>query len=224
MTDPNYTLIVGVLDRSGSTATIHTDLEEGWNSYVTKQAAEPGVAKLYLVDFDSDTSYGSDNDGYRVLERFTPLPEVKHYTHEPRGMTALWDGVGRTVTEVGQELAKQPEDERPGKVLFVVFTDGQENSSREFTAKQVRELVTTQTDDYTWQFVFLGVGIDAFAEAGRLAFGQGSTLRSDRDQTQSVIGQTLNSYTTRYRGTATASAGQSVTFTDEERKEAEGDK
>ncbi len=50
----------------------------------------------------------------------------------PRGSTALLDAQGRTIVELGRELAALPETERPSKVIVVTLTDGLENASKEY--------------------------------------------------------------------------------------------
>jgi len=62
-------------------------------------------------------------------------------------------------------LAALPEARRPGRVLVVVITDGQENSSRQTTGAQLRALVEHQRDVYQWEFVFFGANFDAIADA-----------------------------------------------------------
>ena len=83
-------------------------------------------------------------------------------------MTALLDAVGRAINETGERLAKMNEQDRPGLVIFVIMTDGLENSSREFTKSQVKEMIEEQQSKYNWHFTFLGADQDAFAEAGGL--------------------------------------------------------
>ena len=51
-------------------------------------------------------------------------------------------------------------------MIVVVITDGQENSSKEFTKTQIRQMIERQQQDYDWHFTFLGANQDAFAEAG----------------------------------------------------------
>src|SRR5699024_336285 len=80
----------------------------------------------------------------------------------------LLDAVGRTIDAVGARLAAAPEEERPEHVVFVITTDGMENSSREYTAKRVRGMIEHQQQKYSWQFVFLGANIDAVSEARKL--------------------------------------------------------
>src|SRR5262249_53284967 len=103
---------------------------------------------------------------YEFVHNAIPLRTVPQCTLEPRGNTALLDAVGRAIVETGERLRALPEEERPGLVVFVVVTDGQENSSKEYTKARVREMIEHQQNVYKWQFVYLGANQDAFAEAG----------------------------------------------------------
>ena len=108
---------------------------------------------------------------YEVLHDHVALGEVAPLTDKEyfaRGSTALLDAVGRTIDSVGARLAAAPEEERPEHVVFVITTDGRENSSREYTAQRVREMVEHQQQKYSWQFVFLGANMDAVSEARNL--------------------------------------------------------
>ena len=78
----------------------------------------------------------------------------------------MLDAVGRTINETGERLSKMAEQDRPGLVIFVVMTDGEENSSKEFSKAQIKEMIERQQGQYNWHFNFLGANQDAFAEAG----------------------------------------------------------
>ena len=65
-----------------------------------------------------------------------------------------------------------PEEDRPGKVLLVIITDGLENASREFTKDKVREMIAHQQEVYNWDFIFLGANMDAVSEAGHLGINR----------------------------------------------------
>jgi hypothetical protein len=84
----------------------------------------------------------------------------------------LLDAVGKTILDVGYRLSGTREEERPAKVIFVIITDGMENSSREFTYDKVRELIQHQRDRYNWEFVFLGANMDSAKEAGNIGILQ----------------------------------------------------
>ena len=155
----NLTDITLVVDRSGSMNAIREDAEGGVNAFIAQQADQPGQALLTLVQFDTE---------YEFIHRGLPVEQAPAYQLAPRGATALLDAVGRAVNETGQRLAAMPEPQRPGLVVFVVMTDGQENSSREFTKAQIRQMIERQERDYNWHFTFLGADQDAFDEARQL--------------------------------------------------------
>lgn len=158
----NSTEMVFVLDRSGSMSGLAADTIGGFNELIEKQKKIEGDAYVTTVLFDHE---------YEVLHDHVALGEVAPLTDKEyfaRGSTALLDAVGRTIDSVGARLAAAPEEERPEHVVFVITTDGRENSSREYTAKQVREMVEHQQQKYSWQFVFLGANMDAVSEARNL--------------------------------------------------------
>lgn len=158
----NLTEMVFVLDRSGSMRSLTADTIGGFNELIEKQKKIEGDAYVTTVLFDHE---------YEVLHDHVALGEVAPLTDREyfaRGGTALLDAVGRTINTVGVRLAATPEEERPAHVVFVITTDGMENASREYTAKQVREMVEHQQQKYSWQFVFLGANMDAVSEAGKL--------------------------------------------------------
>lgn len=155
----NLTEIVFILDRSGSMMDLTEDTIGGFNSFVEKQKNEPGEALLTTILFD---------DQYDILHNGMNLKEVQPLTRDhywARGMTAMYDAIGKAINEVGQRLSETPEQYRPGKVIFVITTDGMENASREFTQAKVKEMIQHQTEKYNWDFIFLGANIDSVQTA-----------------------------------------------------------
>jgi len=201
----NITLVV---DRSGSMEAIRTDAEGGVNAFLADQAKEPGQALLTLVQFDTE---------YEFVHRGIPVRDVPRYELVPRGNTALLDAVGRAIIETGQRLAKMHEPDRPGLVIFVVMTDGQENSSHEFTKAQIKQMIQHQQDKYNWHFTFLGANQDAFAEAGGMGILAGGVARYDVDKVRAAYAGTSSKLARMRRQLA---AGETVhnEFTDEERE------
>ncbi len=131
-------------------------------------------------------------------------------------MTALLDAVGRAINQTGERLARMPEPERPGLVVFVVMTDGQENSSREFTKAQLAEMIQRQQRVYDWHFNFLGANQDSFAEAGSIGIDAAGIANWKLDKAAAVY-DALGGKIGRMRRQKRADAPVSNEFTQEER-------
>jgi len=159
MTDKNKALIVVVLDHSGSMEKIQGDMVGGFKTFMEEQKALPGICEVSLYQFD---------DRYETVYEQKPIGEVPKLVLEPRGSTALWDALGRSIINVGMGLSKLPEEQRPGAVVVLVITDGQENASQEFTAPRVREMIKVQQSDYQWKFAYLGASESSFNDAQHL--------------------------------------------------------
>lgn len=157
MTNPDLTEIICVIDRSGSMGTIRNDAISGFNTFLEDQKAVDKPCKMTYAQFD--TTYEVIHSGVDLQA----VPPLTTETYVPRGGTALFDAVGRTIDEVGIRLAALPESERPGKVVFVILTDGEENSSCEFTRERILGMIRHQQEKYKWDFVFLAANQDAFA-------------------------------------------------------------
>ena len=201
-----------VIDRSGSMASIREDAEGGVNSFIQQQAAQPGQASLTLVQFDTE---------YEFLCRGVPIAQAPRYELRPRGSTALLDAVGRAITETGERLAALPESGRPGLVIVVIVTDGQENSSREFERETVRQMVEHQRTKYNWRFIYLGANQDAFKEAGGMGIPQNAAADFAAPQVQQTM-QILGGAVGRMRAAPIEAACAAPVFTDEERQEMQG--
>ena len=157
MTNPNLSEIICIIDRSGSMEFIRADAIGGFNTFLKEQQEVPGECKFTYTQFD--TEYEVVHDGIDIKD-MKPLTEE---TYVPRGGTALLDAIGRTVNTVGARLANTPEDQRPSKVIVVILTDGHENSSQEFSRDKIFEMITTQREQFQWEFVFLAANQDAIA-------------------------------------------------------------
>jgi len=161
----NLTELVFILDRSGSMQNLTSETIGGFNSLVEKQKHD-GNAYLTTVLFD---------DAYELLHDHIDIHQVPTLTERDyyaRGCTALLDAVGRTIDTVGHRLSQTPEQERPGKVIFTITTDGFENASQEYSLARIKEMITHQRTVYKWEFVFLGANIDAPKTARTLGIPQ----------------------------------------------------
>ena len=142
--------VIFLLDRSGSMHGSVNDTIGGFNAYLEEQKANEFDTKVTTILFDH---------GYEVLYKRKDIGEVKPLTHNEyyvRGSTALLDAIGRTITTMEREI--------DNPVLFVITTDGYENSSREFTKNQIKNMIS----NLNWEFIYLGADIDSFGEASHL--------------------------------------------------------
>lgn len=152
--------IAVVMDRSGSMASIKDDVIGGFNTFLKEQKSAPGDVTFTLVLFDNEflTPY------YAV--DIQKVPDLNQFNYTPRGSTALYDAVGRTIDEIGKRLDKH--SEKPDKVIVAILTDGEENSSSKYTRDQVASMIKHQESKYAWEFVFLAANQDAFQTGASL--------------------------------------------------------
>ncbi|WP_034759504.1 vWA domain-containing protein [Rossellomorea vietnamensis] len=165
-----YTEIIFLLDRSGSMCGLEQETIGGYNSFIEKQRKLSGQTLVTTVLFDDKVEQlWSGVEAGKV--------ELTREEYFVRGCTALMDAVGKTIIEVGNRLSRMAEGQRPGKVIFVITTDGMENASVEFSASQVKDLINQQQQGYNWEFIFLGANIDAAEEAMNIGIDKGSAYQ-----------------------------------------------
>lgn len=165
------TELVFILDRSGSMAGLENDTIGGYNAMLEKQKDVDGECRITTVLFDNT---------YELLHDRTDLRAVGPMTHreyQVGGSTALLDAMGSTIHKIGNAQKNTAEGYRAERVLFVIITDGEENSSREYSAKNVKHMVERQKSEYGWEFIFLGANIDAVHTAD--SFGIGADRAAD---------------------------------------------
>lgn len=171
----NITELVFILDRSGSMSGLEADTTGGFNSLIEKQKKEPGAAYVTTVLFDTHID--------RVHDRL-PLEKVPKLTdkeYSPRGCTALLDAVGSTVKHIAAiHRYARPEDV-PQRTVFFITTDGMENSSRHFSADEVKKLIEHEKQKYGWEFIFLAANIDTVETANRLGIDEDFAVSSFAD-------------------------------------------
>ena len=140
----DLTDITFLLDRTGSMASIASDVVGGYNAFLEEQKSAPGQALFTLVQFDSQNPQDVVHDAKPIAD----VPAMKPKNFRPRSMTPLFDALGMAIARTGERLSAMDEPQRPGKVVFVVFTDGEENASREYSGQRVKEMVKLQGETY----------------------------------------------------------------------------
>ena len=169
------TEIVFILDKSGSMCGLEDDTIGGYNSFINKQKKEEGEAVISTVLFSTKRE---------VIHNRVPLSEVPSLTdkeYSVEGCTALLDAIGLSITHIVNVHKKLSSDFIPEKTIFVITTDGMENSSEEFSYNDVKRLIEKETEKYGWEFMFLGANIDAVKEGKRFGIKESHAVSYHQD-------------------------------------------
>lgn len=154
-----------LLDRSGSMSSLHDAVVDGFNEFLSGQQSKQGAAlRLTVVQFD-------DQDPHEIVVSAAALADMgplKPHQFQPRGMTPLYDAIGRLIAAAEHEVATRAEWGLPAEdVVVVIFTDGLENASREWTHRRVFDVIESKRRQ-GWTFVFLGANQDSYAATRRM--------------------------------------------------------
>ncbi|MBU6233795.1 MAG: VWA domain-containing protein [Acidobacteria bacterium] len=166
-TENHITHIYFVLDRSGSMGSIADDVIGGFNAFLANQKAEGDDALMTFVQFDSQNA----QEYLCVNSAIGTVAELNRQTYVPRGGTPLFDAMGFTMSLALQREIELKAASKPAEnVVFITFTDGQENASAEYTRERIFNLVNLKQEE-GWTFVFMGANQDAYAAGGDIGVG-----------------------------------------------------
>jgi hypothetical protein len=181
--DRNQTEIVILLDRSGSMQSIGKATVEGFNTFLNEQKNADGEAFVTLVQFDD--RYEMNYESLPVKDA-TPLILGENFV--PRGSTALIDAIGKTIEDLNTDR----------DVVFVIITDGEENSSVTYKREAIMKMIETQTEA-GWKFLFLAANQDAIKAGGTIGIKGSNSINysSTADSTINVfanVSQNMSKY------------------------------
>lgn len=182
--------LVVIIDESGSMMNVTDKTIRGFNEFLETHQELPGEALLTLVKFN--TKYQIVHNGVNVKD----VSKLDNKTYSPMGMTALLDAVGRSVDEVGKRYDALKKKDKPGKVIFLIITDGEENSSKEYKLEQIKEKTKSRQEIDKWEFIFMGANQDAWAAGGSMGFTQNVNYTVD-DTVRAFSGATVYSMNSR---------------------------
>ena len=207
------THIICILDRSGSMSSIMDDSIGGFNTFLKQQKELPDEATITIALFD---------DKYELLYDNVNIKKAKELTSNdwyPRGMTALYDAVGKTINTEKAKFATLDKKDKPNKVLVCIVTDGYENSSQEFDINDIKKLIKNcEKDD--WNFIYLAANQSAFDVGTSFGVSAGNTFTYTTSSAGvNTMNRKLNKATTMYRSVSSDSldfAAVSKTLLDDE--------
>lgn len=159
-------LINFVLDKSGSMESVRDATISGFNEFKNDQAAEDGEAFFTLTLFDTS---------FNTVHSAAPMRKVRDLTRNtyvPNGMTALYDAIGHTMRITDEFVVAN----KPDQVLFVIMSDGEENSSRELSREQVFQMIRDRQNLMQYEFIYLGANQDSYLTGQRMGMRDGRTL------------------------------------------------
>ena len=186
-----------VIDKSGSMDHLAGDVCGGFNSFVRECREDTDNTgaqyTITVVLFDTQTSVFVSNASP------ADVPELTTSNYCPRGGTALNDAVMTALTDFEKKHGDLGDDER---AILVINTDGDENSSAEFSrfnggTSRVRDRLARLQEDPKWSVMFMGTGPDAW-NAGDAYGAQTISLDASGAGTRSG-----------YRAAAVAATGRS---------------
>lgn len=194
----NLTELVFILDRSGSMSGLEKDTIGGFNSMLKKQKDEEGDAIVTTVLFDNRYELLHDRINIKGI---APLSDKEYFV---RGTTALLDAIGKTIRKIENAQKHTLEEERASKVLFVITTDGMENSSRRYNYEIIKRMIEDKKKEFGWEFIFLGANIDAVSAAENIGISRdrATNYNSDSEGTKlnyEVISNTISSLRGKHR-------------------------
>lgn len=207
MVNKDLTALMLVVDCSGSMSSIWREAESSIDNLLKEQRELPGNLFIKMVEFNERVKSN-------LLVDSSKFGDWKMF---PSGFTALHDAIGIGINELGQELAGLTEKDRPASVIVAIITDGQENSSKEYSGDKIKEMIDHQRDVFNWEFIFLGANQNAIATAKGFGIGHASAMTFGAN-----AGGVTNSVAAASRYLSETRSGLEASFTDEDRDKSMG--
>ncbi len=145
--------IISIIDMSGSMSSYGNEAIGTYNAFIDSQKKLKGNANVSLFLFDNQ---------YETLYESTPIADVVDLTEEtykPRGSTALYDAIGKTISS----FEEKHKTNKPDKTIIIILTDGEENSSNVFSSAKVKEMIDTKIKE-NWEFVYLCSDVKQYSD------------------------------------------------------------
>lgn len=151
--------IICILDMSGSMNSIIEKARYGFNDFLKEQKNSGNDINFTLMFF---------NTTFYVPYKNVPINEVKKLKEDSyyaQGCTSLYDAIGISIDDYMDYLGDTPNEFRSDKTLFVILTDGEENSSKIYHKDLIKLMVTQMREEFKCEFIYLGANQDACYQA-----------------------------------------------------------
>lgn len=177
MKNKDYTEILFIVDNSSSMKKIKESAEYGLRNILSEQRSMPGTCKVSVINFATNVNI---QDVGRDIGVFWNI------SINPNGWTALNDAIGDGINLLGKRLSDMSPQNRPNHVIVVIVTDGEENRSQRFSHNTIVDMIKHQQSKYSWEFLYVGVGKDAFNTAKEYGISEDNMMAytHDSDGTQ----------------------------------------
>lgn len=170
-----------IVDESGSMSIIRKQAFAGMNEtlqtvrQIQKKFPDQDQ-RVTLITFDSEhTKLHYDN---------TPAELTKDLTwraYNPSAATPLYDAIGKGISKVNAQVAEGDH------VLVTIITDGEENSSEEWTLKMIRNMIEKLKKQH-WTFTLIGTdNLDVETMAHSFAIDEHLEFRQDVEGTKAMF-------------------------------------
>lgn len=188
----NFIHVCFVIDESGSMGSSVSDVLGGFKKVIDEQkAVKDGTCAVSLYKFATTAKEVYKGKNVNEAEYLTKA------TYNPNGLTAMNDGIGMAIDEIGKWLNGMKEEERPEKNLFIIMTDGEENNSRDYSLTKVQEMIKHQEEKYNWSFVYMGTNITDLKSAKDLGINLNYlNTRTNIDESYDFVSKSISRYRT----------------------------
>lgn len=154
--DPNWTYVGVLIDTSGSMIALNP---ENTSKQLTSLIKEQSDTKVTVTAARFSNNYKVFIENEKPEDIKITAEDIK-----PDGTTALYESFCRIIDDVTKTI-QNFQVKRPGKVVIIVLTDGEENSSDGiYSGENGQKLLTSKINakkEEKWIFYFLGTNIDA---------------------------------------------------------------
>lgn len=168
------TYLAFVLDESGSMSICRQATINGYNEYLATLHNQDGVESIKASLTKFNTVF---NQVYADVE-LKDVPDLTSDTYQPDGFTALYDAIAHTILALDVIVKKKD------RVLCAILTDGAENSSKEYTHKQIFDMIKEREQKGNWTFVYIGANQDAYAVGMSIGVPMANNLNFDVKDTE----------------------------------------